>query len=404
MKPTIFSLLVLSCFAFFNIHDSYAQGVWTSSSSTGFTERGGLTSSVVNGKIYVIGGLKGSQYLNTVEVFDPGTNTWSTPSTTGNFPARFAHTASVLNDKIYVIGGYNNSALKTVLVFDPVENTWTTLSTTGIFAARDGHCASVINGKIYVIGGNNQNNIAGVAVFDPVANTWTSLNPTGTFTPRFGLVSSVVNGKIYTFGGSDGTHFFNTVEVYDPIANSWSTPTTTGYFTPRESPGLGYLADKIYIMGGDTNFTINNYTNIVEMFDPATNSWSTPMTTGTFTNRAGLACSEFGGKIYALGGVNGNSLNTNEVFIPALNSITSEPASSVPRVFPNPSTGILNVQNAPTDELTVTIENILGNVVMAVNKLHSTNFSLDLSKLIPGTYYIRFSSANSVVTKMVVRE
>ena len=32
------------------------------------------------------------------------------------------------------------------------------------------------------------------------------------------------------------------------------------------------------------------------------------------------------------------------------------------------------------------------------------DFTLDLSKLIPGIYYIRFSSANSVVTKKVVRE
>jgi hypothetical protein len=41
------------------------------------TARTWLTSSVVNGIIYVIGGYNGA-YLSTNEAYDPATNTWTT--------------------------------------------------------------------------------------------------------------------------------------------------------------------------------------------------------------------------------------------------------------------------------------------------------------------------------------
>ena len=68
-------------------------------------------------------------------------------------------------------------------------------------------------------------------------------------------------------------------------------------------------------------------------------------------------------------------------------------------VFPNPTTGIVSVQTAPLNNLNVSAFNLLGETVMEQKNLHSPDFTLDLSKLVPGTYYIRFSSANSVVTK-----
>ena len=72
------------------------------------TARYGLTSSVVNNKIYCIGWYNGSR-LSTNEEYDPSTNTWSTKAdmTTG----RTELTSSVVNNKIYCIGWYNGSFL-----------------------------------------------------------------------------------------------------------------------------------------------------------------------------------------------------------------------------------------------------------------------------------------------------
>ena len=239
---------------------------WATESSTGFTVRSALASSVVNGKIYAMGGENpGGVYHNTNEVYDPSTNTWATKSSTG-FTARFLLTSSVVNGKIYAIGGTNNAGtLNTNEVYDPSTDTWATKSSTG-------------------------------------------------FTAREGLASSVVNGKIYAMGGLNGS-FLNTLEVFDPSTNTWSTPTTTGTFTGRAFLTSSVVNGKIYAMGGSN---ISSVLNTLEVFDPSTNTWSTPTTTGTFTARYGLTSSVVNGTIYAMGGYNGSYLNTNEAFTPAL--------------------------------------------------------------------------------------
>jgi hypothetical protein len=71
---------------------------------------------------------------------------------------------------------------------------------------------------------------------------------------------------------------------------------------------------------------------------------------------------------------------------------------------PNPTRGMLQVQGLPSENTTVSVFNILGEMVVMQKSPRASSFTLDLSKLLPGAYYVRFSSANSVVTKKVVRE
>src|ERR1700704_3145984 len=75
------ALLMSVCFA----QTSFSQGLWATGSIQGFTQRYSLSASVVNGKIYAIGGVTGlgiKGIRNPFEVYDPITNTWTTPVTT----------------------------------------------------------------------------------------------------------------------------------------------------------------------------------------------------------------------------------------------------------------------------------------------------------------------------------
>ena len=123
------------------------------------TARGRLSVAVVNDKIYAIGGYNGST-LNTVEAYDPATDSWSncgtpspgngcTPMPTG----RWYLAISVVNDRIYAIGGVGGAGgiLATVEEYDPVTNSWATKTSmpTGRYFLR----AGVVNNKIYPIGG-----------------------------------------------------------------------------------------------------------------------------------------------------------------------------------------------------------------------------------------------------------
>ncbi len=63
---------------------------------------------LIDGKVLVAGGHNNTSPLNSVELFDPSTETWMTTSNMNS--ARITHTASVLNDgNVLVTGGFNGS-------------------------------------------------------------------------------------------------------------------------------------------------------------------------------------------------------------------------------------------------------------------------------------------------------
>jgi hypothetical protein len=73
-------------------------------------------------------------------------------------------------------------------------------------------------------------------------------------------------------------------------------------------------------------------------------------------------------------------------------------------LFPNPTGGKLLVQGLPSDDLVVSVFTVLGETAMEQKTLRGPDFSLDLTTLVPGTYYIRFASMNSVVTKKIIKQ
>lgn len=134
---------------------------------------------------------------------------------------------------------------------------------------------------------------------------------------REGLTVTPVDGKIYAIDGYGivGGFFVgdtNISEVYDPATDSWSNktpaPTVRAELTAAEHGG------KIYVLGGRHIGVLN--TN--EIYDVATDAWSTgaPMPTA----RAGLTSAALGNKIYAIGGRDsttprsGTVLGTVEVY------------------------------------------------------------------------------------------
>ena len=86
------------------------------------TDFGAAASS--NGKIYVAG-KNGSNYLNTVEAYDPANDTWTqkAPMSQGRSGVRLVEAD---NGKIYAIGGFDGSSyLNTVEEYNPANNSWT---------------------------------------------------------------------------------------------------------------------------------------------------------------------------------------------------------------------------------------------------------------------------------------
>ena len=71
-------------------------------------------------------------------------------------------------------------------------------------------------------------------------------------------------------------------------------------------------------------------------------------------------------------------------------------------ISPNPASTIVHI-HSDIEIISAQVYNLLGELVLTQKNLQTPNFTLDLSKLVAGTYYIRFSSANSVVTKKIIK-
>jgi len=210
---------------------------------------------------------------------------------------RLALSTVVVNGKIYAIGGVTDEnlvSISTMEVYDAVRRTWTKKA--DMPTPRSLFGASVVNGKIYVIGGwVNQGNTftAGVEEYDPATDRWTK--KTDMPTPRATLSTSVVNGKIYAIGGGDGVSAeFSNVEMYDPATDSWTQKADMP--TPRDCPSTAVVSGKIYAIGGGAEGL-----STVEVYNPTTDMW-TPKA-DMYTPRWALSTSVVNGKIYAIGGV-----------------------------------------------------------------------------------------------------
>jgi hypothetical protein len=142
-----------------------------------------------------------------------------------------------------------------------------------------------------------------------------------------------MNGKLYVAGGAINSDF-NTptgvLEIYDPATNSW----TTGAPMPVGRPAAvaGVINGKLYVAGGQSTSPYAAMSNL-DIYDPATNSWSPgsplPVPVGTAVGTV------INGKLYVAGGYTGPSSATPvaalQIYDPGTNSWSSGPAMAIAR-------------------------------------------------------------------------
>jgi hypothetical protein len=232
------------------------------------TPRYNMASAVVDGKIYIMGGDKiwtpgwvGG--LRTLEVYDPTNDTWDI--TKANMPTgRNGASGCVVNGIIYVMGGVETGGvvLKVVEAYNPATDTWTTKAPmpTGRWALS----MPVVDGKIYAIGGSAGGGagIKTVEVYDPGTDAWTEKADMLIGNCYFG--TGIVDGIIYTIGGWISSRH-SRVFAYDPVTDEWSERTAMP--TARLGLGTGVVNKIIYAIGGALHYTMPPL-SINEEYDP----------------------------------------------------------------------------------------------------------------------------------------
>jgi N-acetylneuraminic acid mutarotase len=287
------------------------------------TARIGLVAAAVNGTIYAIGGDAagwGGQgpTLRKVEAYSKAGNTWSPRAPLPSSRA-YSNGATVINGTIYVAGGLFRPPLiigkpildpvptKTLFVYYPARNSWARKADLPV--ASDRGQSAAINGKLYVVvTGSTVKGGSALYRYDPATNSWSQLASAPH--PHKSGVAAAINGKLYVAGGWANKSSFADLDVYDPATDSWTTKAPMP--TPRSGAVGRAINGKFYVAAGEgADF---GYSNRLDVYDPVTNTWERKADIPTARWAAGAAVA--GGMLHVIGGWNPGVTALTEAYAP----------------------------------------------------------------------------------------
>jgi hypothetical protein len=183
---------------------------------------------------------------------------------------------------IYAMGGCcgtSGKLLKSVHAYNTATNTWTLKAPMPVGKWQTNGTVFV-GGKLYVLGGWRESDASpsgGLLAYAPGTNTWQVL--TGNCCTASGA-SGLIGGKIFELEGTDGGGFqFSHLDRYDPVTRIWTFLgfAKVQHFFPG---GAGVIGGKFYVAGGRYDWE-NIITDMLEVYDPGTNTWVTKAPTPT---------------------------------------------------------------------------------------------------------------------------
>ncbi len=257
-----------------------STGLFTTTDSLGTARSHHFQVTLRNGKVLLGGGVdvSGTALVST-EIYDPGADTWGTGP---DLPAAMVGAKAVLlgTGKILIAGGRTALAgttpVSSYAVYDPHTNTFTPLIPK---AAHSGEAVVVLkDGRVLICGGVNSGGTptAQAEVYYPADTYCTTRLADGIFSRRFNhtyrFTSGPLNNKILVCGGkvSDVGLLGVECEIYDPDNNSWRL--TGDMMQPKRLCASWCRPDgKMMIFGGVGESSL---LDTVEVFDPATETWS----------------------------------------------------------------------------------------------------------------------------------
>lgn len=226
-----------------------------------------------DGRVLVAGGYDGTM-LHSVEIYNPATGTWSSAAPMAQ--GRANHRATLLADGRVLVTGGNSFVpsfdyLNSCEIYDPVTNSWSPAAPLSV--GQHSHTATLLaDGRVFVTGGFNAGLMAIAALYSPATNTWTSVAPPTTGLRYDHQAFALADGSVLIAGGKyvdsssgDGTE----TEVFDVTTGAWSSAGNLGH---ARFCTQGVTIDGAPIMiGGDSES--EGPLDSVEKYDATTRSW-----------------------------------------------------------------------------------------------------------------------------------
>ncbi|MBR0458477.1 MAG: hypothetical protein IJJ26_04510 [Victivallales bacterium] len=232
------------------------------------TARDSYGTVVVDGTIYIIGGMDGTSVLDTVETYDPETTSWTTLDATLNTGRADFATATTADGTIYVFGGYDNEGNIVDTIEAYADGAWTVCETPfpeevgGLVGAQ---AIAVADNLIWIFGGYDAswNLITAVYEFDTEAGTITPVEGVNLSKGRSNfqviLQKREESNCIVVAGGLDETgaalSSIDILDVTNASASSINMDTARTAFALVTVPAVSdsNLEDVLLIGGQDAN-------------------------------------------------------------------------------------------------------------------------------------------------------
>jgi predicted amidohydrolase YtcJ len=379
-----------------------ASGAFSETGSTVNYHRQGSTATLLNdGKVLIAGGVNAQKIA---EIYNPETGLFSLTDSLKN--VHCYHTATLLPDgRVLIAGGQDNNGPQTHAVAEIYDPQSGKFSLTGSLKVdRSSHTATLLpNGKVLITGGihtttpGSGNYLNSCEIYDPGNGTFILVknmnqNRTGH------SATLLADDKVLIIGGA---WYSNIAELYDYATDSWSTSGSMNVIRRNNHTATLLPDGKVLVAGG----FVEAATAKAEIFDPATSIFSVTdsMTTPRMQHRATRLMN---GDVLITGGYDGkNTIKSAELFIVETTTAVrrDNPLMSHPEA---PETFLLS-QNYPNPFNPATTFNYrmpsAGRVRIAIYNLNGQLIrSLVDSEQLPGNYSATWDGksddGNAVVT------
>jgi Kelch motif len=210
---------------------------------------GPASAALPDGRVLIAGGYKGPGDLTSADVFNPATGTFS-PVGSMTVPREFAGAATLPDGRVLIVGGFSNTdRTPTTEIFDPKTNTFS--AGPNFPDARTGIAvASISGGRSLLAGGDDGSKVSSVFVFNPSSNGFTGVGPLPG--PAYAPAgASLPQGRALVAGGDDGTgKGITTAVIFDPATNSFSSAGITPLNHRRFEAAAAELSDGRALVAG----------------------------------------------------------------------------------------------------------------------------------------------------------
>ncbi|CAF4757019.1 unnamed protein product [Rotaria sp. Silwood1] len=222
-----------------------------------------------DGRLIITGGYY-NKFLKTVEIYNPTTNTWSTVSSMNT--ARYGHQAIYLpapSNKLLVMGGYGNNSvmLQSCELYDFGTNTWT--YTNSMIEKRVYFTATYLPSlsKVLAIGGTGT--LYGSAeMFTISSSQWVRSANTMPNDRYFHTATLIpATGQVLIVGGYDNPE---RTYIFNPTNNSFTIAASMGQGR-REISATLLPSGLILVAGG--SFNSSSLYRTAEVYDYRLNIW-----------------------------------------------------------------------------------------------------------------------------------